>query len=175
MIAASPLRRVTLPGIRAGDYGRKHKSRNGSGGGNLAGFYRRLRPSSTSTIPRSNTLSVAAHADGATPAHRPTEAGVTNPATGRDITALLAAAAANSRVSDRAMRVFTVVATTYDRGTTAAAVAANLPSVTEGQASRLLGALVRAGLLEKRLRTVGYNADQTRIRRSFYTLAGGEA
>jgi hypothetical protein len=121
---------------------------------------------------RSNTLSVPAHVPNDTPAHRVFEEAVTLPGFERDPAALLAAAAANPSVSDAALRVY-VVATVHDRGVTAAQVAATLPRYTESQAARLLGQLVTAGLLSKRLRTVGYKSSGLRIRRGFYTLAGG--
>lgn len=118
-------------------------------------------------------LSVPAQSPSFTPPDRPTRPGVTTAIEHRDPATLLAAAASNPAVSDRAMRVYTVLVTTFDRGATADQVAAFLPAIEEGQASRLLGALVREGLLEKRLRTIGYREGALRIRRSFYTLAGG--
>lgn len=117
--------------------------------------------------------SVPARVPGFTPAHRHNTPGVTHPDLIRDPAALIAAAATNPAVSDRALRVY-IVATTYDRGVSAEAVAATLPGLTESQAARLLGDLVSAGLLEKRLRTVGYKPGGTRTRRGFYTLVGGE-
>lgn len=119
-------------------------------------------------------MSVPARAFGSTPAHPTPERGVTTIDHDRDPAALLAAAAANPSISDRALRVFTVVATTYDRGVTAAQIADTIPSLTEGQASRLLGALVTAGVLEKRLQTYGYKPDGARRRRGLYTLTGVE-
>lgn len=175
MILQSPGRRVRRRAHAREHYGRTHKSRNGSGGGTLAGVYRRLRPSSTSTIPRSNTLSVPARVVGANPTTRHLSEGVTPPPISRDTAALLAAAATNPAVSDRQLRVFTVIVTVFDRGVDAATIAATLPNVvaSEEEAGQILGRLVTAGLLHKRLRTVGYRHGQ-RVRRGIYTLVGGE-
>lgn len=119
-------------------------------------------------------MSVPAHAPGSTPAHRDTPPGVTHPDLKRDHVALITAAASNPGISDRALRVY-VVAITFDRGVTATQVAAALPDVTETQAARLLGDLVSAGLLRKRLRTIGYKEGGLRRRQGFYTLVGGES
>lgn len=119
-------------------------------------------------------MSVPAHQGPDTPAHRAAGAGVTQSDLVRDPVALIAAAAANPAVSDRALRVY-IVATMYDRGVTAAVVAATLPGLTEQKAAHLLGNLASAGLLTKRLRTVGYKPSGLRTRRSIYTLAGGAA
>lgn len=116
-------------------------------------------------------MSVPAHSAGNTPAHRHQSEGVTHQPATLDPTALIAAAASNPAVSDRAMRVYTVVAAAYDREVSAAAIATILPALTEAQAARLLGDLVSAGLLRKRLRTVGYK-DGNRVRRGVYSLTG---
>lgn len=84
---------------------------------------------------------------------------------------LVAQAAENPAVSDRALRVYTVVVNAFDREVTAAHVAAILPALEEAQAARLLGDLVSAGLLVKRLRTIGYKGSQ-RVRRGCYSLSG---
>jgi hypothetical protein len=119
-------------------------------------------------------LSVPAHAAGSTPATRHLSEGVTHPPTLPDTDLLIASAAANPAVSDRQLRVYVLIATVFDRGVDADTIAANLPSLNTRQAARLLGELVSAGLLAKRLRTVGYKPGGDRIRRGFYTLVGGE-
>jgi hypothetical protein len=120
---------------------------------------------------RSNTVSVPAQSAGNTPAHRHQSEGVTHQPTPLDPAHLIAAAAANPAVSDRAMRVYIMVAAAWDREVSAAAIATVLPSLTEAQAARLLGDLVSTGLLRKRLRTVGYK-DGRRVRRGVYSLTG---
>lgn len=100
--------------------------------------------------------------------------GVTTTDPTRNPAALIAAAASNPAVSDRALRCYVVLATTHERGATAAEIAHALPGMVEREAALLLGRLVTAGLLEKRLKTVGYRGGN-RVRRSHYTLAGGEA
>jgi hypothetical protein len=122
---------------------------------------------------RSNTLSVPAHTVHHTPAHRDLDTAVPQPKSVRDQGLLIARAAANPAVSDRAMRVYAIVAAVFDRGVDAATFAATLPNLTEPQAARLLGDLASAGLLDVRRRTIGYTATQARIRRRWYTLAGG--
>lgn len=133
---------------------------------------RRQEPLNTSANLRSNTLSVPAQASGSHPTHGHLSEGVTHPVENRDLPRLLAAAAVNPAVSDRAMRVYTVAVVLGDRETDAPTIAAALPLLTEAQAARLLGDLVTAGLLRKRLRVVGYK-DGRRVRRGAYSLLGG--
>lgn len=114
-------------------------------------------------------MSVPAHADGNTPPHRHQSEGVTHPTEPLDRTRLLAAAATNRAVSDRGLRVYTLIVTAFDRDVSAAAIASAMPPLTEAQAARLLGDLVTAGLLDKRLRTIGYRNGR-RVRRGVYTL-----
>lgn len=117
-------------------------------------------------------MSVPAQASGNTLAHRHTDPGVPHPDLIRDPAALVAAAATNPAVSDRAYRVYSLVVMVYSRGVDAATIARILPNHTETQAARLLGDLTSAGLLDVRRRVVGYTAAGSRIRRRFYTLAG---
>lgn len=119
-------------------------------------------------------MSIPAHATGGSRTHRHLSEGVTHPDTTHDPARLIAAAATNPAVSDRALRVYTICAAVYDREVDAVLIAATIPSLTEPQAARLLGDLVSAGLLTKRLRTVGYKDNGLRIRRSAYRLVGGE-
>lgn len=118
-------------------------------------------------------MSVPAQAPGTTSAHRRNTPGVTTPPADRDHASLIAAAAANPAVSDRAYKVFTLLVLVYDRGATAVEIAAAIPGETERSVSQLLGTLVTAGLLTKRLKVVGYR-DGNRVRRGHYTLVGGE-
>jgi hypothetical protein len=115
-------------------------------------------------------MSVPAPGAGARPDRRAIGADVTRPDQGRDIGALLAAAAeTHPELSDRAWRVYTAVLTLSLAEVDAVQVAAHLPTLTESQAGVMLGHLVRAGLLTKRLRVVGYK-DGQRVRRSVYSL-----
>ena len=106
----------------------------------------------------------------ATP-HRHLSEGVTPTSTRRDHAALLVAAAANPTISDRAKTVYMLVVA-LDQEVTAAQIAAHLPHTEEDEAAQVLGRLASAGLLSKRLRTIGYK-DGRRVRRGAYTLAGG--
>lgn len=133
---------------------------------------RRLEPLSFLTCLRGNTLRVPALAPTQNPAHRHLSEDATLHGTHRDHTHLLALAATNPAVSDRALRVYTVMVTVFDREVDSAAVAAVIPSLTQEQAARLLGKLTTAGLLSKRMRTVAYDGDR-RVRRSVYRLAEG--
>lgn len=65
-----------------------------------------------------------------------------------------------------------MVVVALDQEVSAAQVSAHLPSLEEDEAAQLLGRLVTAGLLTKRLRTIGYK-DGRRVRRGAYTLTGG--
>lgn len=100
--------------------------------------------------------------------HRPSVASTWR---GRDIAALLAAAAARDDVTDLAMRVYTVVVTVFDRPVSAAQVQAVLPSLTYRGATNILGGLVVLGLLDSEVKIVGYTDSGSRVRRTFYTLA----
>ncbi len=92
----------------------------------------------------------------------------------RDFAALLGRAAANPDVSDRSLRVYiTALALAPEAGeVTGAMIAAHLPDLTESTASRLLGNLVTAGLLRKRLRTIGYKDGELRKRLGYYSIVG---
>lgn len=114
-------------------------------------------------------MSVPAHAGGSTPPQRRNPLTVPHQWGKRDQAALLTIAA-DSGVSDRAYRVYTVVVALDAREVTAATIAATLPAFTEPQAARLLGDLTTAGLLTKRRKTVGYNGD-ARVRVAAYSLA----
>lgn len=116
-------------------------------------------------------MSVPAQASGNAPTRRHLSEGVTPTHDHRDVARLIAQAATNLTLTDRALRIYAVVVTLADREVTAAQVAAALPALTEDQASRMLGSLVTAGLLTKRLRTIGYK-DGRRVRRSAYSLTG---
>lgn len=105
------------------------------------------------------------HQSEGVPDHR----GVLDPAT------LIARATLNRAISDRAFRVFTLVAAAYPHTEVDAATIANHMGLTEGQAGHLLGDLVSADVLTSRRRKVGYHADGRRIRRTVYRLAGGES
>lgn len=173
MILTRTVRRVPPVMTGARDYVSRKNSKNGSGG-DLCQEDRRLRPSPSKVNLRSYTLSVPAQEPRNTRAHRPDSPDVTGRAPRRDVTAMLASAAANPAVSDRQLRVYTILVTVLDRGADSASLTAAMPSLSADEAAQLLGRLAAAGLLTSRLRNVGYHPDGRRIRRRFYELAGGD-
>lgn len=77
-------------------------------------------------------------------------------------------------VTDRGARIFTLIALGFPTAEVDVPTLAALLPLTEQQVGNVLGELVAAGLLNRRMRVVGYReSDGARIRRYGYTLAGG--